>query len=291
MEEKKRKKGTPPRYDEDFNAGAVRMVTEQGRQPKEAAKELGICIDTLRNWLKASGIQMGQASRLNREQQRIRRNQAFRRRLVELHEKYPAMGLDSLYHLLKPEFGCSRKRVHRQMRLIGISSARRRAYKSTTKSNHDHPIAPNLLMRNFAFPRPDQAWVGDITYIPTGEGWLYLAIVKDLCTRKIVGYAFSDRIDTQLTLAALDMAYRRQTYGIRQSMSRRGDPYDNAAAESFFSCLKCELIHLRHYPTRAAAQCDVFAYLETFYNTFRPHSALGWISPSRFEDKLCSSAA
>ena len=317
MEEKKRKKGTPPRYDEDFNAGAVRMVTEQGRQPKEAAKELGICIDTLRNWLKASGIQMGQASRLNREQQRIRRNQAFRRRLVELHEKYPAMGLDSLYHLLKPEFGCSRKRVHRQMRLIGISSARRRAYKSTTKSNHDHPIAPNLLMRNFAFPRPDQAWVGDITYIPTREGWLYLAIVKDLCTRKIVGYAFSDRIDTQLTLAALDMAYRRRkppkglifhsdrgvqyasrayrerldAYGIRQSMSRRGDPYDNAVAESFFSCLKCELIHLRHYPTRAAAQCDVFAYLETFYNTFRPHSALGWISPSRFEAVLCSSAA
>ena len=142
--------------------------------------------------------------------ERSRRNQALRRRLVELHEKYPAMGLDSLYHLLKPEFGCSRKRVHRQMRLAGISSARRRAYKATTNSNHSHPIAPNLLMRNFTFQRPDQAWVGDITYIPTGEGWLYLAIVKDLCTRKIVGYAFSKRIDTQLTLAALDMAYRRR---------------------------------------------------------------------------------
>ena len=118
---------------------------------------------------------------------------------MELHEKYPALGLDSLWHLLKPEFGCSRKRVHRQMRLAGISSARRRAYKKTTNSSHSHPIAPNLLQRNFRFDRPDQAWVGDITYIPTGEGWLYLAIVKDLCTRKIVGYAFSDRIDTQLT--------------------------------------------------------------------------------------------
>ena len=244
-------------------------------------------------------------------------NQALRRRLIELHEKYPALGLDSLYRLLKPEFGCSRKRVHRQMRLAGISSARRRAYKKTIHSNHSHPIAPNLLQRNFFFDRPDQAWVGDITYIPTGEGWLYLAIVKDLCTRKIVGYAFSDRIDTQLTLAALDMAYRRrkpakglifhsdrgvqyaawayrerlETYGIRQSMSRRGDPYDNAVAENFFSCHKCELVHLKHYPTREAAQDDVFAYLEAFYNTIRPHSALGWRSPASFEAELAASAA
>ncbi len=248
--------------------------------------------------------------------ERSRRNQALRR-LVELHEKYPAMGLESLYHLLRPEFGCSRKRVHRQMRIAGISSVRRRAYKATTNSKHSHPIAPNLLMRNFSFEHPDQAWVGDITCIPTGEGWLYLAIVKDLCTRKIVGYAFSDRIDTQLTLAALDMAYRRRSpgkglifhsdrgvqyaarvyrerleaYGIRQSMSRRGDPYDNAVAENFFSCLKCELIHLKQYPTRAAAQNDVFSYLEAFYNTVRPHSALGWIAPASFEAKRCACAA
>ena len=134
---------------------------------------------------------------------------------------------------------------------------------------------------------------------------------------KIVGYAFSDRIDTRLTLAALDMAYRRrkparglifhsdrgvqyaargyrerlEAYGIRQSMSRRGDPYDNAVAENFFSCLKCELVHLKHYPTRAAAQDDVFAYLEAFYNTIRPHSALGWRSPASFEVELVASAA
>ena len=253
----------------------------------------------------------------HRPTQRSLRNQVLRQRLVELHEKYPAMGLDSLYHILKPEFGCSHKRVHRQMRIAGISSVRRRACKATTNSNHSHPIAPNLLMRNFTFERPDQAGVGDITYIPTGEGWLYLAIVKDLCTRKIVGYAFSDRIDTQLTLAALDMAYRRrrpgkglifhsdrgvqyaakayrerlEACGIQQSMSRRGDPYGNAVAESFFSCLKCELIHLKQYATRAAAQNDVFTYLETFYNTVRPHSALGWISPAHFEAKLYTSAA
>lgn len=159
--------------------------------------------------------------------------------------------------------------------------------------------------------------MGDITYIPTGEGWLYLAIVKDLCLKKIVGYAFSSRIDTQLTLDALDMAVRRQkpdkglifhsdrgvqyaagayrerleAYGIRQSMSRRGDPYDNAVAENFFSCLKCELVHLKHYHSRSEAQTDIFAYLEAFYNSVRPHSALGWLSPARFEASLYTSAA
>jgi len=176
------------------------------------------------------------------------------------------MGLDNLYHLLKPAFSCSRKRVHRQMQIAGVPSVRRRAYKATTNSNHRHPVAPNLLMRNFAFERPDQAWAGDITYIPTGEGRLYPAIVKGLCARKIVGYAFSGRIDTQLTPAALDMAYRRrglgkdlvfhgghsgrgvqyaakacrerlEAYGIRRSMSRRGGPYDNAVAENFSAVL------------------------------------------------------
>lgn len=94
------------------------------------------------------------------------------------------------------------------MKQANIHSLRKRAYKSTTNSRHSNPTSPNLLNRNFTFAKPNQAWVGDITYIPTGEGWLYLAIVKDLCTRKIVGYAFSDRIDTALTLSALDMAVR-----------------------------------------------------------------------------------
>ena len=173
------------------------------------------------------------------------------------------------------------------------------------------------MKRNFFFERPNQAWVGDITYSPTGEGWLYLAIVKDLCTRKIVGYSFSSRIDTTLTLEALDMAVRRsnppmglifhsdrgvqyaahafrdrlESYGIRQSMSRKGDPYDNAVAENFFSRLKCELIHLKQYPTRASARIDVFAYLEAFYNSVRPHSALGWHSPAQFEASLLTHLA
>lgn len=249
--------------------------------------------------------------------QRTVRNQALLRALVRLHEKYPALGLDSLYHLLRPEFHCSRGRVHRLMKQAGIHSRRKQAYKATTNSNHTNPIAPNLLNRNFNFAKPNTAWVGDITYIPTGEGWLYLAIVKDLCTRKVVGYAFSDRIDTALTLSALDMAVRRERPGkglifhsdrgvqyaalkyrqrlqslhIRGSMSRKGDPYDNAVAENFFSCLKCELVHLRRYPTRVIAQSDIFAYLETFYNAVRPHSAIGWISPNQFADLLRFSPA
>lgn len=245
-----------------------------------------------------------------------RRNQELSRALVRLHEAYPAMGLDSLYHMLKPQFHCSRGRVHRLMKLLNIHSLRKKAYKATTNSNHSYPIAPNLLQRQFSFPQPNQAWVGDITYVPTDEGWLYLAVVKDLCTKKVVGYAFSCRIDTHLTLAALDMAIHRErpqkglifhsdrgsqyaAYAyrdalaaahIRQSMSRKGDPYDNAAAENFFSCLKCELIHLNHYATRAQAQTDIFRYIEGFYNTLRPHSALGWLSPCNFQARFSPAA-
>lgn len=248
---------------------------------------------------------------------RERRNQELRQALVQTHEKYPAMGLDSLHQMLKSRFHCSRKRVHRLMKQLNIHSLRRKAYKNTTNSNHTHPIAPNLLHRDFSFSKPNQAWVGDITYIPTDEGWLYLAVVKDLCTRKVVGYAFSYRIDTNLTLDALNMAVRREkpsaglifhsdrgsqyaanayrerlsVLQFRQSMSRKGDPYDNAVAENFFSCLKCELIHLHHFQTRRDAQTAIFSYIEAFYNTVRPHSALGWLSPAVFQRKLASSLA
>ncbi|MFT9056377.1 MAG: IS3 family transposase [Ethanoligenens sp.] len=118
--------------------------------------------------------------------------------------------LDSLFHLLKPQFGCSRKRVHRLVKAAGIASHRKRAYKSTTNSKHSFSIAPNLLKRDFTAPRPCAIWVGDITYVPTDEGWLYAAIVKDLFTKKVVGYAFSNRIDTALTVSALEMAVHRE---------------------------------------------------------------------------------
>jgi transposase InsO family protein len=203
------------------------------------------------------------------------------------------------------------------MQQANIHSLRKRAYKATTNSKHAYPIAPNLLNRQFFASKPNEVWVGDITYIPTDEGWLYTAIVKDLCTKKIVGYAFSCRLDASLATDALEMAIRRERptpglifhsdrgiqyasrafrlvldqYTVRQSMSRKGDPYDNAVAENFFSCLKCEMVHLQRFPTRDAAQIAVFAYIEAFYNSLRPHSALGWISPNQFALSLFQHSA
>ena len=162
------------------------------------------------------------------------------------------------------------------MQQHNIYSIRCSAYKVTTNSKHSYPIAPNLLQRNFNVLTPNTVWVGDITYIPTDEGWLYTASVKDLCLKKVVGYSFSSRIDTSLTCSALQMALRRQkptadlifhsdrgsqyaSYAFRnflleqhiqQSMSRRGNPYDNAVAENFFNCLKCEFVHFKHFHTR-----------------------------------------
>lgn len=141
---------------------------------------------------------------------RKQHNQELARELIRLREKFPALRVDGLYHMVKLAIPCSRGRVHRLMKRLNIHSARRKAHKITTDSNHSCSVAPNLLQQKFDFDKPNQAWVGDITYIPTGEGWLYLAIVKDLCTRKIVGYAFSECINTRLILDALNMAVRSQ---------------------------------------------------------------------------------
>lgn len=244
-------------------------------------------------------------------------NQRLSRLILWLHEKYPALGLESIYHILHRKYQCSRGRVHRIMKRLNVHSVRKRAFRVTTNSNHNHPIAPNRLMRNFHADKPNQVWVGDITYTPTGEGWLYLAVVKDLCTKMVVGYAFSEHIDTELTLEALRMAWRRHKPGhglifhsdrgvqyaaiayrqqlrnfhMVQSMSRKGDPYDNAVAENFFSCLKCELVHLTRFDSRIQAQNAIFTYIEGFYNTFRPHSAIGWIAPKEFAATLHSTPA
>jgi len=264
------------------------------------------------------------------------KDKAITRELVKLHTKHPTLGLDSLHQMLKSAFGCSRKRVHRLKRAVGIRSTRHKAYRVTTNSNHKNPVSPNLLGRKFRAARPNQAWVSDITYIPTGQGWLYCAIIKDLFTKKIVGYATSNRINTQLCLDALNMAVFRQrpnpgliihsdrgvqytsiafrntlfNHGFNQSvparrpgkreafdfpqsgnvlsMSRKGDPYDNAVAENFFSCLKCECVHLNHFATKDAAKLAIFSYIETFYNRIRPHSGIGWLSPCAFERLLTS---
>ena len=240
------------------------------------------------------------------------KDKAISRELIRLHNKYPTLGLDPLHQMLKPIFGASRKRIWRLKSKLGIRSIRYKAYKRTTNSNHNNPIAPNLIGRKFRATAPNEVWVSDITYVPTGQGWLYLAAIKDLCLKKVVGYATSDRINTQLVLDALDMAIHRQRpkpglifhsdrgvqyasyafcntlnhHGFKQSMSRKGDVYDNAVAENFFSCLKCECIHLNHFATREAAKLAIFSYIESFYNRIRPHSGIGWLAPSAFEKAL-----
>lgn len=209
--------------------------------------------------------------------------------------------------------GCctSRKRVARLMREHGLAARRRRRFRVTTDSRHPFPIAPNVLARQFERAVPDVAWVTDITYIPTGEGWLYLAVILDLCSRFVVGWAMSDRITRHLTLDALDLALARRrpphgllhhsdrgsqyasgdyqtalaAHGIVCSMSRRGDCWDNAVAESFFATVKVELVHDALWATRAEARTALFEYIEVFYNGERRHSALGYLSPRAFEQQ------
>ncbi len=203
-----------------------------------------------------------------------------------------------------------RSRVERLMRragLRGLAALPRRA--RTTNSRHGYPIAPNRLARNFEAAAPNQVWLADLTYIPTGEGWLYLAAILDLHTRKIVGWSMRQTLHAEIALDALNMAVERQRpapglihhsdrgiqyaaeayrsalaqSGITPSMSRKGDCWDNAPMESFFHTLKTERVHHRVYATRDQARRDLFGYIEGFYNPRRLHSSLGYISPAEAE--------
>ncbi len=201
----------------------------------------------------------------------------------------------------------SRKRVARLMRRMGLAARRKRRFRRTTDSRHAFPIAPNLLARNFTAQAPNRVWLVDITYIWTEKGWLYLAAVLDLYTRKVVGWAMAEHLGQELALAALDMAVQRQQpapglvhyadrgvqyaahryrkrlheRGILCSMSRKGDCWDNAPMESFFATLKRELVVDAHYATRHEARAEVFVYLEGFYNQRRLHSSLGYLTPEQ----------
>ena len=207
---------------------------------------------------------------------------------------------------------CSRKRVARLMRQHGIHSRRRPKRRvSTTDSRHNHPVAPNLLKQDFSANAPNEKWVGDIVGIWTDEGWLYLAALLDTYSRMIVGWAMSICRDEALVTAALQMALSRRdlpqptdliqhtdrgsqytaaeylarlkVHAIAVSMSGKGDPYDNAMMESFFSTLRAELTDLERFPTRQAARTAVFEFIEVFYNRQRLHSSLGYVSPVTFE--------
>jgi putative transposase len=209
-----------------------------------------------------------------------------------------------------------RGRVARLMRRGGLTAARRRRVPRTTDSRHDHPVAPNLLGRNFAADRPDAVWLADISYIPTGEGWMYLAAIKDLATREIVGWSMADHLRGELACDALVMAIQRRQpprgliqhsdrgvqyaskpyrailarHGITQSMSRKGDCLDNAPMESFFGSLKNELVHRTTFPTREAARRAIFEYVEAFYNRRRRHSGLGFLTPAQAHEQMAGAA-
>ena len=206
--------------------------------------------------------------------------------------------------------GVSENTVAKYMRQEGIVAKTHRRFRVlTTDSGHGNPVAPNVLDRRFTAPAPDAKWCCDVTYVPTGQGWLYLAAVIDLCSRKVVGWAMADHLRAELCLDALSMAVERrrpaagllhhsdrgvqyacdayrlflERHGLVASMSRRGNCYDNAVVESFFGTLKTELVHHEHYATREQARRSIFEYVEVFYNRRRRHSAIGYVSPDQFE--------
>jgi putative transposase len=214
--------------------------------------------------------------------------------------------------LLARGFSASKNRVARLMRAEDIQSQRKKKRKVTTDSRHSYPIAPNLLQRDFQASSPNEKWLGDITFISTDEGWLYLAAILDLFSRKVVGWAMEETLESVLVERAFQMAVQNRRlrtgllhhtdrgsqyassayqnlltpFDIQASMSNAGDCYDNAPMESFFSTLKCEQVHLQNYATRSEARTDIFAYIEGFYNHLRRHSSLGYLSPEEFERRF-----
>lgn len=206
-------------------------------------------------------------------------------------------------------FVVSRRRIGKLMRSLNLSCKTRRRFKVTTDSKHLLPVSPNLLSRKFSAPKPNQCYVGDITYIPTGTGWLYLAVVLDLFSRKVVGWSMANHMKTELVNNALLMTIGKRkpkagllwhtdrgsqyaseshrqlltTYQIKQSMSRKGNCWDNAVSESFFHTLKIELIHQVKFNNQEEARQAIFEYIEVFYNRTRMHSANDYRSPENYE--------
>jgi putative transposase len=211
--------------------------------------------------------------------------------------------------LRKQGYKCSRPRVARIMKKVGIAAKMRRIFKRTTHVDGKRLVAPNLLQQEFTATQPNEKWVADITYVKTLEGWLYLAVILDLYSRKVVGHAMGETLYTELIIKAMSQAlwrrnpaeglqhhsdrgcqYTSESFqklladnGVTCSMSGTGCCYDNAVAESFFHTIKTECIHHEQYETRKQAKESIFEYIEVFYNNRRSHSTLGYVSPAEFE--------
>jgi len=247
---------------------------------------------------------------------RVKENVALRERIRRIHREVKERYGSPRVHQELRALGipCGENRVARLMRLEGLRAKGARRFRVTTQSDHQAPVAPNRLNRQFAVTTvdgPNRVWAADLTYIPTGEGWLYLAVILDLASRRVVGWALRSRLDQELALSALRMAlqhrgargglhhsdrgvqYASAGYqqlltetGFTVSMSRRGDCWDNAVVESFFATLTKELLNDGIFDTRSAANRAIFEFIEIWYNRTRRHSTLGYRTPLQFEKEL-----
>ncbi len=245
------------------------------------------------------------------ESNRSRENRQLVEQIRDIHQQSRQSYGSPRVHAELQTMGvvCGKNRIARLMRLNGIAVEKKRKFTKTTDSNHHLPVAPNLLDQQFEASRPDAVWTTDITYIWTKEGWLYLAIVLDLFSRRIIGWSMASTLERTLVITALRMAimvrnpvkglihhsdrgsqyasydYQRilEQKGIRCSMSRRGNCYDNAPTESYFATLKRELVYRRNYSSHTEAKQDIFEYIEVWYNRKRKHSAIEYMSPIEYE--------
>jgi putative transposase len=248
---------------------------------------------------------------------RIQENEILSEQIKQIHQaSRDTYGSPRIHaSLVAKGFQVGRQRVVRLMAKLGVGACPKRQFKATTDAKHDLTIAENVLARNFTTPEPDRAWVADMTYIWTTEGWLYLAVIIDLFSRRVVGWSMAEHMRTELILTALDAALgqripsplglvfhsdRGSQYAsgdyraallkaeITCSMSRRANCWDNAVAESFFGTLKTELTHPRIFSTRALARTIIAEWIEVFYNRQRIHSTIGYLSPVQFEETYWS---